>query len=79
MHYGRRKKDGGDEPIQVIIHTHMEMSQGNSLYSHLKQTKCHFFLLLQSQRTEGWKSGKGGGGGKTCRRVNVVEILCTHV
>jgi hypothetical protein len=28
---GRKKKNRGDEPIRVIIHTYMEMSQWNSL------------------------------------------------
>jgi hypothetical protein len=32
---GRKKKNRGDEPIRVIIHTYMEMSQGNSLYRYL--------------------------------------------
>jgi hypothetical protein len=27
----------------------MEMSQGNSLYSYLKQTKWHFFLFTKSE------------------------------
>jgi hypothetical protein len=30
----------------------MEMSQGNLLYSYLKQTKCHF-LSFTNQRTVG--------------------------
>jgi hypothetical protein len=34
--YGRKGKNGGDEPIWVIIHSYMEMSQGNSLFSYLK-------------------------------------------
>jgi hypothetical protein len=34
-------KKQGDEPIQVITHTYMEMSQWNSLYSYPKQ-KCDF-------------------------------------
>jgi hypothetical protein len=28
---GRKEKNRGDEPIQVVIHLYMEMSQGNSL------------------------------------------------
>jgi hypothetical protein len=40
--YGKKNKNRGDEPIRVIIHIHMEMSQGNYLYSHLKQTKMSF-------------------------------------
>jgi hypothetical protein len=35
------KKIRGDKPVGVIIHTYMEISQGNSLYSYLylKQAK----------------------------------------
>jgi hypothetical protein len=51
------KKIKGDKLIGVIIHTHMEISQGNSLCGllYLKQ-KCHVFhfvfsfFLLQNQR-----------------------------
>jgi hypothetical protein len=48
----QKEKNRGDEPIQVIIHIHMEISQGNSLYSYLKQTKMSFIFLLQNQRRE---------------------------
>jgi hypothetical protein len=47
------KKIRGDEPAGVIIHTHMEISQGNSLcsYLYLKREKCHFFFfILQNQK-----------------------------
>jgi hypothetical protein len=65
----------------------MEMSQGNSLYSYLKQTKMSLFFHLQNQRTGGQKSsswgagtsGKGEEGGKGHGRVNKVQILCPHV
>jgi hypothetical protein len=60
----------------------MEMSQGNSLYSYLKQQKYHF------SKTEDRKvkqvlsgvdtSGRGEDISKGCRRVNMVKILCTH-
>jgi hypothetical protein len=60
----------------------MEMSQGNSLCSYLKQTKMSFF---QKQRTGRQKDpvlgvGISGRGDirKGCRRVNMVEIY-THV
>jgi hypothetical protein len=43
----RREKE--DEPNQVIIHTYMEISQGNNL----KQTKRSFFFHLQNQKTGG--------------------------
>jgi hypothetical protein len=42
------KKIRGDEPIGVIIHIHMEISQGNSLCCHfyLKPAIMPFFLLF---------------------------------
>jgi hypothetical protein len=65
---GRMEKDRG-ESIRVIIHIYIEMSQGNSLYSYLKQTKMSF---LQNQRTGeqnrsclgGWYQCKRGGYGE---------------
>jgi hypothetical protein len=36
---GRKEKNREDEPIQAIIHIYMEMSQQNTLYSYIKQTK----------------------------------------
>jgi hypothetical protein len=40
---------------------YMEMSQGNSLHSYLKQTKC-LFLFLQNWKIEGWNRCCRGGG-----------------
>jgi hypothetical protein len=87
--YGRKKKNQGDEPIWVIIHIYMEMSQGNFLCSCLKLTKLSiFFSLLQSQRTGGKNrscmgevgtSGRGDEVGKGYGRVNMVQVLCIHV
>jgi hypothetical protein len=56
----------------------------------LSKQKCHFFLLFSSYRIreeEGrtgpaWGVGTGRRGEKVrrgCRRVNMVQILCTHV
>jgi hypothetical protein len=81
------KKIRGDKPIRIIIHTCMEMSQGNSLYSYLYlKPKCHvfhfLFFLLQNQRKGGHKScpagrtgtsGKGEVLGKWGRRMNMVQ------
>jgi hypothetical protein len=36
---GRKKKNRGDEPIQVMIHIYMEIPQGNLLCSYLKQNQ----------------------------------------
>jgi hypothetical protein len=51
---GRKKKNRGDEPIQAIIHINMEVPQGNSMFSYIKQAKMSvFFFLLQN-----WKTGR---------------------
>jgi hypothetical protein len=79
---GRKEKNRGDEPIGVIIHIHMEMSQENSLYSYFKQTKLSFFFFYKIREQEVCgvgTSGKGEDVVKGCRRVNMVQILCTHV
>jgi hypothetical protein len=46
------KKNKGNEPVQDIIHKYMEMSQGNSLCSYLKQ-KCYFFFFYKIREQEG--------------------------
>jgi hypothetical protein len=83
------KKYRGDEPISVIIHIYMEISQGNALCSYLyfKQTKMSFFFSLQNRRTGGWnrsfpEMGAGTRGReevarKGSRREDMVQILCT--
>jgi hypothetical protein len=66
-----QKVKNRDEPIWVI-HTYVEMSQGNSLYSCFKQTKKLFFLL-QNKKTGGQNqsclgfgtSGRGKRWGKS--------------
>jgi hypothetical protein len=59
-------KNRGDESIRVIIHIYMEMSQGNSLCSYLKQTKMSFFFIYKIIEQEG---GTGPGLG-----VRVVPV-----
>jgi hypothetical protein len=63
----------GDEPIQVIIHIYMEMSQGNSLYKNSLFKKKSFSFLSQNWRIgrqnrsclgELVPAGGGGAGGK---------------
>jgi hypothetical protein len=39
--------------LQVIIDIYMEMSQGNSLYSYLQQTKMSFFFFYKIREQEG--------------------------
>jgi hypothetical protein len=52
------RKNRGDEPIGVIIHIYIEISQGNALcsYLYLKQGKMSFFFffLLQNLRKRWW-------------------------
>jgi hypothetical protein len=39
--------------VEVIIHICMEMSQGNSLCSYLKQTKMSIFFFYKIREQEG--------------------------
>jgi hypothetical protein len=64
------------------------MSQENSMYSYPKQAIMSFFFLSQveNRRTEqvlpGWgvdTCGRGEDVEKWCRRVKIVQILCTQV
>jgi hypothetical protein len=86
------KKTSGEEPVRVIIHIYMEMSQGNSLRSYLKQTKMSFFFSFTKSENrcrtgpavagrEGWIGARGRGKviGKVYKMVNMVQILCTHI
>jgi hypothetical protein len=56
--------------IGVIIHTYMEISQGNSLYSSFisNKKKCHFFLfslfLYKIREKEGGEAPGGGFRGR---------------
>jgi hypothetical protein len=59
------KKIRGDKSIGVMIHTYMEISQGNSLgnFLYLKQAKMsfsHFYLFFYRIREQ--ESGTGPGG-----------------
>jgi hypothetical protein len=60
----------------------METSQGNSLYSYLKQTETPLFQKWRRKAKQvlsvGWYQWEGKYRRKVCRRVNIVEILCTH-
>jgi hypothetical protein len=66
----RRKLEMNQCGLEYI---YMEMSQGNSLYSYLKQ-KCHFFSFTKSENRmaenrsclggEGWYQWELGGGGE---------------
>jgi hypothetical protein len=43
------KKIRHDKPSGIIIHTYMEISQGNSLYSYFYlKLKCHVFHFILS-------------------------------
>jgi hypothetical protein len=66
----------------------MEISQGNSLCSYLKETKMSFFFSFtksENRRIEqvpawmgGWYQWEGEDIRKGYRRVNIVQILYTH-
>jgi hypothetical protein len=60
------KKIRGDKPIEVIIHTNMEISQGNSPCSKLKCHVFHFifslFFSYKIREQEGRTSPAQGGG-----------------
>jgi hypothetical protein len=60
------EKNRGNELIQAIIHIYMEMSQRNTLYSYLKQTKMPFFQKTQTRKIKqalpgGWYQWEDGG------------------
>jgi hypothetical protein len=57
----------------------MKMSQGNFLWSDLIQTKMSFFKNGEQVLSGGWHQWEGEDIRKGCRRVNMVEILGTHV
>jgi hypothetical protein len=47
------KKIKGEKPIGVIIHSYLEISQGNSPHSYLYlKLKCHVFLFYLFFPTE---------------------------
>jgi hypothetical protein len=61
-------KNRGDEPVGVMIHIYMEISQGNSLccYLYLKQAKmlCFLFFFYKISEQEGGTSPGGGTNGR---------------
>jgi hypothetical protein len=81
----RKKKNRVDEPIWVTLRIYVEVSQGNSLCSYLKQTKMSFFFFYKIGAQEGGTgelfgtSGRGQEVGKGRGKVNIVQILCTCV
>jgi hypothetical protein len=65
-------KNRGDEPFGVIIHTHVEISQGTPCVATFisNKKKCQFFSSTKSENSKGeqalhrgrsWYSGRGGG------------------
>jgi hypothetical protein len=54
------------------------------VWSSLTSKMLFFKIKMENRRAEQVLSGEfvpvgGGGVGKGCRRVNMVQILCTHV
>jgi hypothetical protein len=80
------KKNRGDEPIWVIIIYAWSCHKETPCVAILN--KCHFSSVTKSKNRrvdQGpiWvrvgTSGRGEEVGKVCRKVNIVQILCTHV
>jgi hypothetical protein len=73
------KKIRGVKPVGVIIHTYMEISQGNSLCSclYLKQAKMSCFsFYLSPIKSENMRAGQvlsRVGSGNTSGRVEVLR------
>jgi hypothetical protein len=76
-------RSGKDEPVGVVIHMWMEITQGNSCMAIFSQTTksilflSFLFFLLQNRITEGQNKfcgGRGwaqvGGGRRRGRRMN---------
>jgi hypothetical protein len=66
---------------------YMEVSQRYFLCSYLKQVKCYFFSFTKLENRKAEQvlgrvvstSGSGEEVGKGLGRVNILQILCTHV
>jgi hypothetical protein len=60
------KKNRGHEPVVVIIHIFMEMSQENLLcsYLYLKQAKLSFFFFFSSTKSETRRENRQNGVGR---------------
>jgi hypothetical protein len=69
---------------------HLQCNYFNAMYSCiaiLSKQKCHFFFFYKNGEQESrigsvWVVGSSWTGedmGRGCRRVNTVQILCTHV
>jgi hypothetical protein len=55
------EKNRGDEPVWVIIHIYMEISQGNSRCSYLKQIKMPFSFSFTKSKNRRAKQVLSGG------------------
>jgi hypothetical protein len=72
-----------------IVHLYVEILQETpwvASYLYLKQAKMSlfsFFLYKIGEQVllggERWYQKEEGGGRKGCRRVNMLQVLCTHV
>jgi hypothetical protein len=74
------RRNRGDEPMWVIIHRYMEMSQGNSCTGILSKQNVFFSKtknrMVKQFLFRGWYHWDIRKG---CRRVNMAEILGVHV
>jgi hypothetical protein len=71
--------------MYIYVYIYMEMSQGNQYIAILNKNVIFFFYIKGEQEGRTgpvWGVGTSGRRedvGRGCRRVNMVEILCTHV
>jgi hypothetical protein len=76
-----------DEPTQVILHIYKAVPQDTPSVAILNKQKCHFFYFTkwETRRAEQvlsvvvGTSGRGKEVEKGHGRVNMVQMLCTHV
>jgi hypothetical protein len=75
---GRKEKNRGDEPILVIIHVYMEISQGNTLYrdKNFPSSSLSLSLSLLTKNREqvltgSWHQWEEGG-----YKERVQEVEC---
>jgi hypothetical protein len=78
-------------PLSLILLKRVQtiIGRNKGLYSCLKQTKISFFFFYKIGEQEGrtysvWDEGvgtrrRGEDMEKGCRKVNMMQILCTHV
>jgi hypothetical protein len=83
MGLSRKKKNREDEPIPIYT---WKCHKETPCIAIIKK-KSQFFSFYKIREQEGrtgpiwgdWYQWEGEDMGRDCRRVNIVQILCTHV